>query len=448
MPNAPDLTRYLALERYISWVLPELMIDTLPSNQLDAASSSGVAFIGSSTLSTLVRHNRRQGVLMRSILKFRGSGRSILPAVRRTVRWALWLALILPATASVAQEPRELADGVAWQVHGTWQIDGTSAPIVTGDPIPPGSLLRPRGEPPGHSIMVLLPDGQRVLYECFLAQDCGRAFRVPSLYRRPDPFAVNMLARIQAALSRRSRDAQKQPRQAPRVPRDEALAVIGPGNRVEVAGLAANLPNDHYICDLRPIDHDVPRQAHLPLEKSASSITLPLPGPGLYELTITDRLNTPRISLFIAAIKPEQAASSLKSYSAAKKLIGDWNIDYQGWPIHDFQRAYLESLVLGLKPQIVRPRARPAIRSADETAEPAFSPRPGVFEGDTAVTLRCATPGAVLHFTVDGSQPFASSPVYTAPIMVKGTELTIKAFATVPGKKDSPVVTGIFRIEE
>jgi hypothetical protein len=29
---------------------------------------------------------------------------------------------------------------------------------------------------------------------------------------------------------------------------------------------------------------------------------------------------------------------------------------------------------------------------------------------------------------------------------VKGTELTIKSFASAPGKKDSAVVTGVFRI--
>jgi hypothetical protein len=64
------------------------------------------------------------------------------------------------------------------------------------------------------------------------------------------------------------------------------------------------------------------------------------------------------------------------------------------------------------------------------------------------VTLRCETPGAVIHYTFDGSQPSASSPVYSAPISVKGTELTIKAFASVPGGKDSAVVTGIYRIRE
>jgi hypothetical protein len=47
---------------------------------------------------------------------------------------------------------------------------------------------------------------------------------------------------------------------------------------------------------------------------------------------------------------------------------------------------------------------------------------------------------------VDGSQPLDGAAVYRAPIVVKGTALTIKAFASAEGKKDSPVVTGIFRI--
>jgi hypothetical protein len=69
-----------------------------------------------------------------------------------------------------------------------------------------------------------------------------------------------------------------------------------------------------------------------------------------------------------------------------------------------------------------------------------------VFSADTEVSLRCDTPGGSIHFTVDGSQPTVASTLYHAPVVVKGTALTIKAFASSKGKRDSPVVTGIFRI--
>jgi hypothetical protein len=217
---------------------------------------------------------------------------------------------------------------------------------------------------------------------------------------------------------------------------------------------------------LRPLDRAYPRQSHLPLEKSGPSIAIPLPSTGLYGLTIVDDLNIPRIDLFIAAVQPAQAAKLIKSFRDAGALMKDWNEDYEGWPIHEFRRAYLESLVLGVQPSNLAVRAnvpdKAAAHAGDAaagralnavsrpgvTAEPTFSPKPGIFAGDTSITLRCETLGATLHFTVDGSQPVDSSPVYRAPIIVKGGELTIKAFASAAGKKDSPVITGMFRIQE
>ena len=141
----------------------------------------------------------------------------------------------------------------------------------------------------------------------------------------------------------------------------------------------------------------------------------------------------------------------MKSFQDMTALIHDWNSNYQGWPIHDFQRAYLESLVLGIKPTENDTQAAITTKKAPRagiTAEPVFSPKPGLLAGDTAVSLRCGTPGATMHYTVDSSQPFDTSPVYHAPIMVKGTALTIKAFAVAPGEKESAVVTGTFWIHE
>lgn len=82
------------------------------------------------------------------------------------------------------------------------------------------------------------------------------------------------------------------------------------------------------------------------------------------------------------------------------------------------------------------------------TREPKFFPPAGEFAGDVEVTLRSDVPGGKIHYTVDGSQPLSSSPVYAGPIVVKGTALTIKAFASAPGRKDSPVITGTYHIRE
>ena len=356
--------------------------------------------------------------------------------------------LILPF-ALHAQNVNQPPYGIAWRVSGVWQTEGEKGPISTGDAIVPGSLLRPGGTR-DHSITVLLPDGQRILYECFTPQDCVRGFRVPSLYRMPKPIAIDLLARANSVLPQKQSDQSPVRSQGePRIPRDEAVAVLESGSKAEIAGLATALSNGSYWYEVRPFTGSAGFQPRREVEKTAQSITLMLPSVGLFDVLIVDRLNTPRIDLLVAAIPQPRAETLLKSFREIQALLRDWNENYQGWPIHDFQRAYLRSLMLGIRPSAPSGKSI-AIKNhdigADVTSEPRFSPSPGVLSGDTEVSLHCDTPGASMHYTVDGSQPSDTSAVYRAPVVVKGTALTIKAFAASKGKKDSPVVTGIFRI--
>lgn len=365
--------------------------------------------------------------------------------------WSLLRMWIIFVAVAGAQSMPKSPLGIAWQVKGLWRLDGGANPIQTGDTIKPGSLLRPIEGSPEHSVTVLLPDGQRILYECFLAADCSRGFRVPPLYRKPDPQAAGVLWRIHAVLATPSREPEVALRNGGPLPRDEAVTLLDAQSRCEVTGLVSALSDGHYTYTVRAFGHSGTPGLRKTLEKRGASVIFEIPSPGLYDVIVTDSLNTPRVDLLIAAVKQPKAANLQASFRDAKVLLKDWNDDFQGWPIHDFQRAYLEALILGINPQIPRAlsvttnvqRSRPGV-----VAEPVFIPGPGVLRGDTAVTLRCDTPGATIHFTTDNSQPFTSSAVYRSPIMVKGTALTIKAFATANGKDQSAVVTGIFRIGE
>jgi hypothetical protein len=61
---------------------------------------------------------------------------------------------------------------------------------------------------------------------------------------------------------------------------------------------------------------------------------------------------------------------------------------------------------------------------------PIFSPSPGTYATAQTVTISDATPGAVIHYTTNGTTPTASSPTYTAPINVSSTE-TLQAIAVL-----------------
>jgi len=254
--------------------------------------------------------------------------------------------ILLFLQGATALRAKGVQAGLAWHVQGTWRVEGVAKPIRSGDAIDPASLLQPDEAAGPHSVTILLPDGQRVLYECFTAADCARGFRVPALIRKPDPFALDMLARIGSILLRRPSPVsnERHANHSPQPARQQAVAVLNAANRVHVAGLISDLPNGRYTCDLRPQNHSWPPQRDVAIAKTGPSIEFSLPISGIYDIVITDALNTPRIDLFLAAIRPSESAR-FQSFRQAREMMEKWNDDYAGWPIDDFLRAYLESLV-------------------------------------------------------------------------------------------------------
>jgi trimeric autotransporter adhesin len=71
---------------------------------------------------------------------------------------------------------------------------------------------------------------------------------------------------------------------------------------------------------------------------------------------------------------------------------------------------------------------------------PSFSHASGYYDSPFQLVLYCATPNATIHYTLDGSEPTAQSPLYTAPIPIN-TMTTVKAFACRTGWINSVTVT-------
>lgn len=95
-----------------------------------------------------------------------------------------------------------------------------------------------------------------------------------------------------------------------------------------------------------------------------------------------------------------------------------------------------------------------------KTAIPTSFPGAGVYPyGNMHADLRSATPGAVIHYTLDGSAPTLDSPIYhredglipipaaTLPDEVAMTALTIRAIAVAPGMEPSDPAAFTYRIE-
>ena len=74
---------------------------------------------------------------------------------------------------------------------------------------------------------------------------------------------------------------------------------------------------------------------------------------------------------------------------------------------------------------------------------PTITPNGGTYTAAQEVTLACATEGAIIYYTLDGSDPTTNSTVYTAPFTVSSTT-TVKAMAAAEGMSNSIVVSATF----
>ena len=79
-------------------------------------------------------------------------------------------------------------------------------------------------------------------------------------------------------------------------------------------------------------------------------------------------------------------------------------------------------------------------------APPSFSPGTGTYTSTQQVTLSDATPGAVIHYTSDGSAPTTASAVYSSPLNI-GSSTTLKALAVAPGFAQSAMATAVYVIQ-
>ncbi len=81
----------------------------------------------------------------------------------------------------------------------------------------------------------------------------------------------------------------------------------------------------------------------------------------------------------------------------------------------------------------------------EQVAAPTFNPAAGEVASGTNVSISCATSGATIHYTVDGTDPTSSSATYSSPIEITATT-TIKAIAVKSGMADSEIATATYSV--
>ena len=83
--------------------------------------------------------------------------------------------------------------------------------------------------------------------------------------------------------------------------------------------------------------------------------------------------------------------------------------------------------------------------TAPTVATPVFTPVAGTYADSVTVAIACATTGASIRYTTDGTEPTATSTLYTAPIALT-TTTTIKAKAFKTDWNASETATGLYTV--
>lgn len=81
----------------------------------------------------------------------------------------------------------------------------------------------------------------------------------------------------------------------------------------------------------------------------------------------------------------------------------------------------------------------------EQVATPTFSPAEGEYNEAQSVTIACATEGAAIYYTLDGTEPTNASTLYEEEISVVSTT-TIKAIGVKAGLANSEIATATYTI--
>ncbi len=257
---------------------------------------------------------------------------------------------IVPAASSGTPSP-ELS-GMVWERHGDWHLNGSSTDLRLGEAIPPGGLVTGSAENSPHSITILLPDGQRMLCECYEAKTCSQGFRVPAITPQPRPAVWDMFVGVRNALLLRPATAETAfPTPAGRAAMAgnfEIVAAVNPQGEISIAPVLRVLPPGQYSLSItRDGQQTSPptRPVVQPLDWASAQepAQVRVGGPGLYRIRVSDPAFVPRIEIEVLATSPASLAAETAALKQARETILTWSKIHEGWSLHAFLRAYLES---------------------------------------------------------------------------------------------------------
>jgi hypothetical protein len=260
--------------------------------------------------------------------------------------------LLAFGTAHSVAAADEAPSGMVWERHGEWHLNGSSAVLRLGEAIPPGGLLTAGAESRSHSMTVLMPDGQRMLCECYEVKSCSQGFRVPAITPRPSPEVWNMFVGVRNVLLLRPASAEAPfstpTGRAATAGKVEMVATMSPQGEVSISPALRVLPSGQYSLSVandasQAVASDRPGTQLLTWTAGQNAAPVRLQGSGLYRVRVTDQMYVPRLDIEVLTTTDASLANEAAGLKQARQTVMGWNQSRGGWSLHDFLRVYLQS---------------------------------------------------------------------------------------------------------
>ena len=246
----------------------------------------------------------------------------------------------------------EAPSGMVWERHGEWHLNGSAAELRLGEAIPPGGLVTAGTQSAPHSMTILLPDGQRLLCECYQQKSCSQGFRIPAITPLPSAAVWAMFVQVRNVLLLRSASAETAvpavTGRAAMAGNVEMVAAINAAGEVSIAPALRVLPSGQYSLNIArdgsQADASVrPATQSLMWNVGQKSAAVRVGEPGLYRIRVLDRTYVPRMEIEVLSASATSSATEAAALKAARETILGWNQTHGGWSLHDFLRVYLQA---------------------------------------------------------------------------------------------------------
>jgi hypothetical protein len=234
---------------------------------------------------------------------------------------------------------------MVWERYGDWHLNGSSETLRLGEAVPPGGLITAGAEASTHSMVILMPDGQRLLCECFEAKTCSQGFRVPAITPPPKPVVWDMFVAVRNVLLLRPVAAEAAfpipVGRAEMAGHFEMVAPVTPQGEISISPALRVLPPGQY--SLSVMNEGRPTAPSLDWNPRQPLAQVRVGAVGLYHIRVTDQSYIPRIEIEVLATSPGSYEAEAAALKQTKETILNWRHTQEAWPLHPFLRVYLES---------------------------------------------------------------------------------------------------------